>query len=286
MHTIPLAAVVFQGKQASEFLQGMATNQIQFLSITKCVPSLFCQYQGKIFSSGYLYRQSEDCIWLLTDPFQAKQAQEKLHRYGLLSKIKISIIYLDAKGLISSSSATKEQLYQVRTASLKTTITISPHCMIAFSTENTKQLVPKYTDLVLNEWHSALMMDKTPLLSSPILNRLTPNQIGLVPSDWVSLNKGCYCGQEIIARSYHLGKLHRKIITLKTSLLDAVPQPGHSLMLTNPKAKLVVLAVCQRENYYQIQAAGPRLDISPSQKLTISHTSTHLQTVSATVLTH
>lgn len=58
------------------------------------------------------------------------------------------------------------------------------------------------------------------------IGRYLPQELGLMATDAVSLTKGCYLGQEIIARLHYLGKLKKELVF---TLLAVPTPPGHSI---------------------------------------------------------
>jgi hypothetical protein len=84
----------------------------------------------------------------------------------------------------------------------------------------------------------------------------------------VSLQKGCYCGQEIIARSHHLGKAKRQLLTFTTICQLPSLQPGQTQYLCLPKfkdspsRKITILFGATIQNTQYIQACGPILQTS------------------------
>jgi folate-binding protein YgfZ len=55
-----------------------------------------------------------------------------------------------------------------------------------------------------------------------------PQMIGLEKLGGVSFKKGCYVGQEVVARTQHLGQLKRHLQTIQLNT-DPVPQIGEAL---------------------------------------------------------
>ncbi|MDR0958822.1 MAG: folate-binding protein [Propionibacteriaceae bacterium] len=70
--------------------------------------------------------------------------------------------------------------------------------------------------------------------------RTIPNELG-VPSPAVSLTKGCYPGQEVVARVHHLGRPPRRLVRLLfDGSDDAIPQPCTPLLRGEPGGEAVV----------------------------------------------
>jgi folate-binding protein YgfZ len=65
-----------------------------------------------------------------------------------------------------------------------------------------------------------------------IADEFLPQMLNLDALDGVSFNKGCYVGQEIVARTQHLGRLKRRLYRLHVDTDDA-PAAGASLYEAN-----------------------------------------------------
>lgn len=59
--------------------------------------------------------------------------------------------------------------------------------------------------------------------------KFTPQMINWEKHGGVSFDKGCYVGQEIVARTQHLGKLKRHLHTFTISNTESTPKPGDEL---------------------------------------------------------
>ena len=63
------------------------------------------------------------------------------------------------------------------------------------------------------------------MITAPIQDRFVPQMLNLEALGGVDFKKGCYPGQEIVARSHYLGKLKRRMTLASTEATD-VPSPG------------------------------------------------------------
>ncbi len=64
---------------------------------------------------------------------------------------------------------------------------------------------------------------KRPRLYPQTLGRFLPQELGLDQTDALSYSKGCYIGQEVVARVHYLGKLKRELV--KTPFVE-IARPG------------------------------------------------------------
>ena len=76
-------------------------------------------------------------------------------------------------------------------------------------------------------WHALDMAAGWPWLQNGQIGRWTPQMLGLQRLPAFSLKKGCYPGQEIVARTHYLGKSKRDLVAVRGHGLQA-GQPLHS----------------------------------------------------------
>ena len=73
-------------------------------------------------------------------------------------------------------------------------------------------------------WDLALIERREVWLAADTTGEFLPQMIGLDEIGAVSFSKGCYLGQEVVARAEHLGQVKRKLTALDWS--GASPSPG------------------------------------------------------------
>ena len=62
------------------------------------------------------------------------------------------------------------------------------------------------------------------LVSAPVCEKFLPQMLGLTDIGAVSFDKGCYLGQEVVARAQHRGEVKRRIRRFRYR--GAAPTPG------------------------------------------------------------
>ena len=92
-------------------------------------------------------------------------------------------------------------------------------------------------------WHYHLVQQRIAQLTSETVATFTPHDAGLVEAGAVSFDKGCYCGQEVIARMQYLGKLkqHCQLLSCQG---DAAPQAGSAIVTSDNPDRAVGHIIC------------------------------------------
>lgn len=269
-----LTCVEFTGAKVLELLQGLVTADIGDLKQNWVQPTLFCQHQGKVFAVGYLLMREAEEIWLLTPPAHAQQVLTRLAPHCQLARVAMRHRSVRCQGEQSKVSA-QDSLY-----SAKRTLN-----QVSFHLDAKTQVIVEdidgtdHTPLPSPQWYNWQIQAQIPVLEEHNLLQFTPNQLNLVPSSWVSLKKGCYCGQEIIARTHHLGKVKRVLTRyqIDSSTMPPVPS-GTILTLTATGQKIIVLATVNTTQGSWLQAVGPRLG-EPQDWLDLVNTDNSQQSI-------
>ena len=253
-----LTCVEFIGTRGIELLQGLATTDVRNLAKNDVRPTLFCQHQGKVFAIGYLLMRETDVIWLLTPPAHAKQILTRLVPHCQLARVKMHPRSVRCEAQ-HSQVAKSDGSYSAQSTTNQVTFNLDAQTQVIVNDMNGSD----HTPLPSPQWYNWQIQAQIPVLEEHNLLQFTPNQLNLVPSPWVSLKKGCYCGQEIIARTHHLGKVKRVLThyQIDSSAMPPVPS-GTILTLTATGQKIIVLATANTTQGSWLQAVGPKLSES------------------------
>jgi len=101
---------------------------------------------------------------------------------------------------------------------------------------------PAEQPLLLADWHWLEVMSAVPRIVAATLEQFVPQMINLEAVGGVNFQKGCYPGQEVVARSQYRGTLKRRAFLVRS---EAALQPGQEVFdAADPgqPAGMVVLA--------------------------------------------
>ncbi len=90
---------------------------------------------------------------------------------------------------------------------------------------------PQEASNISNTWNAFLMRQKTPFILAASSGKWTPQMLGYDRLGAVSYEKGCYLGQEVVARTHYLGKASRTCRLLEVT----VPEPKPGMIFYNAK---------------------------------------------------
>ncbi|HEU5281212.1 MAG TPA: hypothetical protein VFU82_04455 [Gammaproteobacteria bacterium] len=186
------------GVDASKLLQGQLTADVQALLPGQGQLAAHCQAQGRVISLFLLFRTNDGFILCLPQRMETI-ATTALRKYAVFYKTDIKPI---RDYVVTAYAQTPRAAEAVATAVLPngTTylLTQTPHA-------NT-------TDTLANYYHH-LVTHQIPCIFPETSGEFLPHDLNLLTLGAVSLNKGCYTGQEIIARMEYKATLKKQCYT-------------------------------------------------------------------------
>ena len=220
-----LAAIRVSGKDNKKFLQGQLTNDIEKLS-DRYMNASYCTHQGKVIVNIQVFLSEDDVILLLSKSL-SKYFIEKISKYVLMSDVKF-ILYNEITTLWSLGDKAKELMREYKIEKDKSCSRVSEsEYMINMCMDNTYQI--RYVNLDSNNAckfeYSELTKTQTCLidlfrlhtrLKIDNIEKFIPQVLNSDELETVSYKKGCYTGQEVIARTHYLGnvKKHTYLVTI------------------------------------------------------------------------
>ena len=249
--------IKISGQDSLAFLQNMTTQDVlQANTETACYTG-FCNPQGRLWSSGYLFKKA-DHYYLLLPTDLIEHTIKKLNMYRLRSEVKIenycenSLIFFtytphenekkDWKQ-INHTSYTKIQLPYQRQFWI-----IDPNTDPA----SLQTLFSKYAPCVASLDHVVDIAHGIPRLSTQTQDHYLPQMLHFESQavNGLSFKKGCYPGQEVVARTQYRGKLKRHLYRFQSTCLLQTAEPVFSSE-THQSCGEILTCVFLTENKYE-----------------------------------
>jgi folate-binding protein YgfZ len=227
------------GDDSESFLQGQLTNDLSELNPGQSQLSAYCNPKGRILAIFRLLKTEEGyCLLCPRDLIDAMAKRLQLYKMRAVVKV-IAHTDLQLIGLINNDCMIAEQTeWQCRIDDNRTIVAVtSNHYKELGSCDLpvTNSTLWKLTDIIAGQ----------PQVYAATSEEFIPQQINLDLIDGVSFSKGCYPGQEIVARIRYLGKLKQRMIVGRAQT-DHVLQPGTAVFGSDrpdQKAGMVVDAI-------------------------------------------
>lgn len=193
---LPRDMLTVSGPDAVEYLQGQCSQDVATLAEGLAADALLLSPQGKVDAAIRVTRTAADAFLLDTDAGFGEVAQARLLRFRLRVKVDIepvSWVCLAIRGPESGS---------VPSASVPGVFRL-PVEWPGFSGFDLIGLAPSWPDGVRQcgqaAWEAVRIEAGVPVMGSEVTDSTIPAEAGLVERS-VSLNKGCFTGQELVAR--------------------------------------------------------------------------------------
>jgi tRNA-modifying protein YgfZ len=226
-----LAVLTVSGKDARQFLQGQITCNVNDISATQSSLGAMCNPKGRAITTFLLAKSGEDFLLILPKEL-LETVKKRLFMYVLRSSVTLtdSNDSLCVLGLTESSNeaflASYEQDGVVR-------INMGNRYLVIAEVTNAITLWSEYVAQGFQASDSAhwLYLDilaGIPWLTPATSEQFIPQMLNLDKLGGISLTKGCYTGQEIVARTHYLGKAKRSLFV--ASCQTANPEPNASIV--------------------------------------------------------
>lgn len=236
MTSSPFGLLQIQGPDASKFLQGQVTCDVAQTSISTGSYGAHCNPKGRVLFSFYLYRRADDCFWLQIPSSLLNQAYQDLKKYSVFSKVTLSILELPIK-LIHSTQVLSDRIIQDAAGIIRQRS--QGYCEIIGQTSSLNLL--DATDANVH-WSLLDIQEGIAHIVAETREQFTPEEINFTLIDAVSFRKGCYTGQEIVARMHYKGKHKRHAHRMRVTSHE-IPLPG-SIILSGESEQKIGELIC------------------------------------------
>ena len=209
------------GRDAEEFLAKLVSCKLE---PQKRQPQLcsICNPKGRILACFTVFYR-DDAIYLQMPNELIAPTIQRLRMYVLTAKVELYDVAGDLLGMGYIGSAPSE-------ADGDDTVLRAPgHLPRYFVYESAERIQTAwqqaldagYAPAAYDAWHYSTIACGIPNIYTSTIEKLTPQTVNLDLLGALSFSKGCYPGQEIIARTHYLGKLKRRCY-LYSAKTDAI----------------------------------------------------------------
>jgi hypothetical protein len=215
------------GVDARTFLQGQLSSDLR--ALTPDV-SLFASYntpQGRVIALPRLIQRDEQVLAILPRELLGNVV-ERLRRYVLRSKVVLrdasNELFVAAALDFDASSASGDipcallpgaYAHDASLGSLRLAGRTARHLLIG-PIEDWVRVRQRLPGELSNEaWRAAAIAAGEPQIYLPTSELFVAQMLNLDLLDALSFTKGCYTGQEIIARTQHLGRIKRRMLRFR-----------------------------------------------------------------------
>ena len=230
-----------RGPDASKFLQGQLTCNLNYLSDSQSSLGARCNQKGRMQSSFRILLQGDGCLLAMARELLEPQLAD-LKKYAVFSKatlsdesaswVRFGLAGGDATLGSLGLALPQEDGAVVRTEDLMAIRVSSDRAELWVPAEQAehraRQLAAQLPEGELNQWLLGQIRAGLGQVMAQTRELFIPQMLNLQAVGGVSFKKGCYTGQEIVARMQYLGKLKRRLYRLALPAGE-LPAPGTPL---------------------------------------------------------
>lgn len=229
------------GEDAAVFLNNLLTNDVKGLSADAVQRNGFCNPKGRMLASFMVWREGADLMIALSADLHAA-ILKKLSMYVLRAKVKLSDANQE-RVLIGLSGPQASQaladlgqlpVEQFKLANIESGQAIrldQQRFLLVLDASKAESMWQKLATRVrpvgLAVWRWLEIIAGIPLISAATQEAFIPQMVNFERIGGVSFKKGCYPGQEIVARTQYLGKIKRRMY--RAYLETVTPDAGMHL---------------------------------------------------------
>ncbi len=265
--------LVVSGADSERFLQGQLSCDLESLNKLDSCPGCLCDNKGRVLASFTLWKIA-DVFYMEMEAGVAAIAEQHLKKYGVFYKSEIAIgnEAFNRFGLIGSDAETyltkyfpklpieinqieeSEGNYVKLADPINQRYELWQHSSSASSlTSDTNFVLPKGKTEDWKLLDQSLGFYRLQVEDSGLY---TPQELNYDQLGHISFTKGCYTGQEIVARMHYRGKAKKRLYVLQITT-DSKPEKDMLISTTENKVvgKIIDVAALA-DNKYQVLAIG------------------------------
>jgi len=211
------------GEDAAAFLHAQFTNDVQALAVDAAQWNGWCTPKGRLVATFLLVRRKDEFLMVLPSEIAGPIAK-RLGMFVLRSKVKIADVSAGHArfGLVGPGAA---QAAQEMTGLDVMSLPLGPELQLVIGPAGS--IHPSLTPGRREDWTLALIRAGIPTIVAATQDEFVPQMANFDLIGGVSFRKGCYTGQEIVARTQYRGILKKR---MAIAHVDGVtPQPGQSV---------------------------------------------------------
>ena len=209
------------GADSEKLLQGQISIDVPEILANKAQLAVLCNPKGRIVSLFHIHRIADGFRFILPKEI-AQSAITHLKKYAIFYKVSINLANDSLSMLVinnDSAEKFKQPIIEIPAVSLA----------ILYKDESTS--IASYAESSQTEildsdrhWYWRLASKGIAWLTADTCEQFLPHNLNLPKLSAVDFNKGCFTGQEVIARMQYKGKLKQHLQLLKTEgVIDITP---------------------------------------------------------------
>jgi folate-binding protein YgfZ len=244
-----LGLISARGDDAADFLQGQLTNDIRQVTPEHSQLSATCNPKGRMLANFRIFER-DNCYYLRLPLEQLQATLKRLRMFVLMAKVTIedssdALVHIGVSGpgaekqlanIITKIPSTDNAVTQADGYTVIRLAGPNPRFEIYAELDDIKKLWNHLdvhaAPVGAGPWRMLDILAGIPTIYPATAEAFVPQMTNMQLIDGVNFKKGCYTGQEIVARMQYLGKLKRRMFRIHIASTDSV-NPGDKLYSAN-----------------------------------------------------
>ena len=281
------------GPDAVDFLQNQLTNSVKSITNTPAASIAsphqqnrfagYCSAKGRLMASFWITRQdtavgganvegteSQPAFYLFISKDLAATLAKRLSMFVLRSKVKVLDLTesIDIYGYALEANESRDELAKMVAISGVITVELPAVSINQVQTKRYLLAVPKNQAMsdvhrgALQAWNWLEIQSAIPRITQATFEQFVPQMINMESLKGIDFQKGCYPGQEVVARSQYRGTIKRRLQVAHLNHCEEI-LPGAEIFHSDDPSQpcgMVVLAA-------QHPLVNDRMDVQVECKL-------------------
>ena len=245
--TLPLAhwgLMRARGADAIKFLQGQLTNDVALMGDAQVRLAGFCSAKGRLQASFVVWKLAADDVLLACAASVLPATLKRLSMFVLRAQCKLSdasaelglhgLVGDSARALIGGAPVWTQCAIDGGTLVRLPDVDGVMRCMVAVAETPTGPV------LAADTWRALEVRSGIPLIEAATVEQFVPQMLNYEIVGGVDFKKGCYPGQEVVARSQYRGTIKRRMFLFECAApLAAGEEVFHSADASQPAGMVV-----------------------------------------------
>ncbi len=222
-----------RGADAVTFLQSQLTNDVATLGLHEARLAGFCSAKGRLQASFVVWKLAADELLLACHASVLPATLKRLSMFVLRARCKLTdasaeLRLIGAVGRSATDRIGDLPVWAQRAVDGGTLIRLPdvesvPRCIVAL---DAAWPLPAAPTLALDAWRLLDVRSAIPVIEAATVEQFVPQMLNYEVVGGVDFRKGCYPGQEVVARSHYRGTIKRRMFLFET---DAVASAGQEV---------------------------------------------------------
>jgi folate-binding protein YgfZ len=216
--TIEFAAIRITGTDRIDFLQGQLTQDLTRLTPEQPLLAGWASPKGRLLCIAWLV-DWQDAIWMVVPRELIESLVRRLQMFILRADVQIEISEALVRPVTVKQLAAATSSYKLPDKDILTHCYYNDNFFTILPAGGTgmglqvQSAVPvdAATPAQLADWQLMNIRAGLPIVRKATQEEFVPQMVNLDLLDAISFTKGCYVGQEIVARTQNLGRIKRRM---------------------------------------------------------------------------